>query len=785
VQAHLDFKAHGEGLVRLLAALVLTACLLAIPLLVACGAPRAWMVPSAALVPSAAASLWLLRQGQRGLAAMVLLVGCDFGVLAFHLSLGPAAHLLLPSVLLVVCTFPLFLGASRQHFLGALAAQTAVLLVVALVPASHALDPSLAVHAERLGLAGIVLSLPLLLTTLRMLRDSFDAETARVDHSRDRWEQLMASAPIDVVVTGPDCRIEASNRPERDGLRVGDALADALGGHDPARVFANLRPDGDAPGSIVLSGCGPARDRSLRVSAQPLLEGRCLVALDDVTHRRRQRAALRNAQEEVALASRSRTRLMGRLAHELRTPLTLVLGHAEVLREDETLSTAEVRRGIDEIHASARHLQTCIDDLLHAARNQDAAVALEPRDVDIGRLCAQAMHAWAAPAAAADIQLRVEVRPGLTSVQLDPGPVRRILWQLLSNALRVSASGSVVLHARRDGGELILEVEDDGIGIPAHLQTRVLMPLGEGIAENAGGLGLGLATARQRARRLGGDLQLSSRAEGGTVATLWLPFETGSGLSSTGPSLTSPQQQLRALVVDDLPLNAEVAAALLEERGLQAIAMTDPEQALERLQQESFAVVLIDCHMPQLSGYDLAAAVAGQPGPNASTPLVALTVDESRDCARRCREAGFFRRLVKPLTSAHVDELLASALDSGAVSARPRQTDHLLEALRREFTDPEFVAHLVETWLSSTAEQLSSLKDAVQDADRVAIEDVAHALRSPALAIGAHHLAALATELEGLAPSASLEETVALVGQLSDEAQSVRGRLRRLGAEAA
>jgi CheY-like chemotaxis protein len=285
--------------------------------------------------------------------------------------------------------------------------------------------------------------------------------------------------------------------------------------------------------------------------------------------------------------------------------------------------------------------------------------------------------------------------PGVeTPVVGDPLRLRQVLLNLLGNALKFTDRGQVELRItriarRQESAVLLFAVRDSGIGIPPSLQTQLFKPFvqaEEGAARK--GTGLGLAISQKLVNAMGGDITVESRAGRGSTFSfdLELPFapaDAAAALTPVASASAEPTRSLsgRVLLVEDNPVNRLVATTMLAPMGLEVTECEDGQQALERLREQPYDLVLMDCQMPVLDGFGATAAIrTGEAGADRSrVPIVAFTANALDGDAERCLAAGMDGYLSKPFTreqlATAVGIWLGATSDHGvSVSAATRVT---------------------------------------------------------------------------------------------------------------
>jgi signal transduction histidine kinase/ActR/RegA family two-component response regulator len=393
------------------------------------------------------------------------------------------------------------------------------------------------------------------------------------------------------------------------------------------------------------------------------------------------------ARNEALAAGRAKEQFFANLTHEIRTPLAGVVGSATLLergapREDQ-------RALVDALGSSARELAEVVDAMLDHAKLSVGHFASEPVTIDLPEMIASLRGLFEQPAARRGLALHILLEPGTPSlVRCDRMALRRILVNLLGNAIKFTDAGSVSLRLSVDpvpeGAMLHAEVADSGIGIaPENLAAifEAFVQADASITRRFGGTGLGLAISRRLAELLGGELSVRSVVGEGSVFTLRLPVDhppapdrdadAASGATADGPippaALAGPVPVRRLLVVEDNPINRLLAAEMLGMLGSRVVLAEDGRQALERLDDEPFDLILMDLQMPGMDGIEATRAIRERETRLglAPTPIVALTGNSASDYGEACAQAGMNGFLVKPVSLESLESLLRAPPRTG------------------------------------------------------------------------------------------------------------------------
>ena len=375
---------------------------------------------------------------------------------------------------------------------------------------------------------------------------------------------------------------------------------------------------------------------------------------------------------EHALAARSR--FLAMMSHEMRTPLNGVAGFADVLA---------VRPGLDEV--SARHarqirdasegLLMLVEDILDFARGEDT---LTPEPLDLAEVAREAMTPSSTAADSAGLALTIDDRlPPNSRFLADRLALRRALQPLVANAVKFTAHGEVVVRLDRAADGVSIRVSDTGCGIEPALLPDLFEVFTQGdatIRRAHSGAGLGLALVARHVQRLGGAIHVDSRLGEGSTFRLDLPLERS---LDAAPDALEPAEALsevehvasapaagppRVLVVDDHPVNREVARIMLEALGCLVSEVCDGEDALEAVDGSPFDLVLMDVRMPRMDGLEATRRIRAMAGSARDLAIVAMTADALPEDVARCLAAGMNAHMAKPINQAALGEMVDRAM---------------------------------------------------------------------------------------------------------------------------
>ena len=374
-------------------------------------------------------------------------------------------------------------------------------------------------------------------------------------------------------------------------------------------------------------------------------------------------ADLHKAVANAERAGQAKSIFLANMSHELRTPLNGVLGMAELLQRTELTSIQS--RYVEQTRNSGKDLLAILNDILDFSKIEAQKVELESICFDFCETVEMVVGLFQQQADTKHIALTAEFGPQSPRWLIgDPVRVRQILINLISNAVKFTHEGgiTVAVSGITNGGNCDLEVRvtDTGIGIEESSIASLFGAFSQADSSTTrryGGTGLGLAIASQLARLMDGEIQIQSKVGKGTVFTLLLslPLEPERSLQHESDELpveTIPVSQNRksVLLAEDNKINQALARAMLEEMGHQVTTADDGEQAIERLQEQQFDMVLMDGEMPGLDGYEVTRQLREleQLKSKRRQPVVALTANALSGARDQCLAAGMDDYLSKP-----------------------------------------------------------------------------------------------------------------------------------------
>ena len=485
----------------------------------------------------------------------------------------------------------------------------------------------------------------------------------------------------------------------------------------------------------------------------------------NISERRQLVMELRQAKQQADDANRAKSTFLATISHEIRTPMNAVIGMLELAVKRADQGRVD-RSALELAHHSAKDLLGLIGDILDIARIESGHLSLAPEAVDLAALVESVGRIFEGQARQKGLALEVMIAPAARChALLDPLRFKQVLSNLVSNAIKFTEHGQVrICVGLLDNGNtmpaaLELEVRDSGIGIHADDLQRLFNPFIQANPHSQGaraGTGLGLAICRSLCEMMGGSLTIKSLEDVGTQVRLKMPLQRIDAAPLPAPQfehLEVPDRRLNVLVIDDHPANLQLMAQQLGYLGLQHASARDGREGLAAWRAGDFDVLVLDCNMPHMNGYQLATAVRAEErhGKRLRCTILGYTANAQPEVRRQCLSAGMDDCLLKPISLGTLSQRLASIRPRR--QQKPRRTLYHLDGLAAVVGhDPADRQRFLLALQQSLQADLASLMALHPEHDSDAIAEQAHKVLSAARMLEAPDLmqACEALEARGL-----------------------------------
>ncbi len=504
---------------------------------------------------------------------------------------------------------------------------------------------------------------------------------------------------------------------------------------------------------------------TLEVTALNMLDdpdlGGIVLSTRNVTAERLNTEAIAALRDEAVAEADERSRMVATVSHELRNPLHAMSGLAELLASDPLLGPAQSDLA-ESLLRQLKRLTSVTDDLLDTARLEVGRFELRPAPVVVRDLINDVVRTGRS-AADGRIDVVCEIDDDVPHlITVDPARLQQVLGNLVGNAVKFTDVGSVRLTATvgaDDAGVKLLEFEvaDTGMGIPPEQIARVFQPFSSSTTSgDRRGAGLGLAIVQRLVEAFGGDVFLRSELGEGTSFTVSIPL-VGATPEDTAdaPDIAERDNRRRVLVVEDTPVNQQLAQHQLARLDMDCVIAESAEIGLEILSSDTFDVILMDHQLPGMNGRDATQEIRRR---GIEIPVVGVTASSTAADERACLDAGMNAFLAKPVGLERLSEALQSVFrdDEQAAAGEPTSPDaaaesddavdtSVLDALAAELGDRTIVEGLVRTFLN----ELDSREVDIATGDAELAARQAHTLKSSAKLLGAGRLSDVCAAAEG------------------------------------
>jgi PAS domain S-box-containing protein len=441
-------------------------------------------------------------------------------------------------------------------------------------------------------------------------------------------------------------------------------------------------------------------------------------------------------------AVQSKQQFLSNMSHEIRTPMNAIIGFTKVLLKSDL--NEKQKEYLNAIKMSGDALTVLINDILDLAKVDAGKMVFEQTPFKIAASISAMVHLFETKIQEKNLQLIKKYDDKIPRVLSgDPVRLHQIILNLVSNAVKFTSEGKITISASllnetEEKADIEFSVSDTGIGIPEDRMVHIFENFQQATSETArlyGGTGLGLAISKQLVESQGGTITVKSKLGEGSTFSFILPFRKTDAeieLEKVMNVLTTKVQNIKVLVVEDIALNQLLMKTLLDDFGFEHDIADNGKIAIEKLQNKSYDIILMDLHMPEMNGFEATEYIRSKM--NSQIPIIALTADVTTADLKKCTAVGMNDYISKPLD----EKLLYNKISDLLIKHKLIQ-DRLLSVPISKYVDltflkkrtkdnPELMREMIELYLKQTPPLIKQLKQGLHDKDWGSVYTAAHKL---------------------------------------------------------
>ncbi|MBK8656872.1 MAG: response regulator [Haliscomenobacter sp.] len=443
-------------------------------------------------------------------------------------------------------------------------------------------------------------------------------------------------------------------------------------------------------------------------------------------------------------AVKSKQQFLSNMSHEIRTPMNAIIGFTKVMLKTEL--SAKQKEYLTAIKMSGDALIVLINDILDLAKVDAGKMTFEQTRFKMAQSISAMLHLFEAKIQEKNLELVKEYDANIPELLVgDPVRLHQIIMNLMSNAVKFTAKGRITVRVRlleenEESATVEFAIADTGIGIIDSKRDKIFENFQQASSATArlfGGTGLGLAISKQLVEQQGGSIRVKSKVDEGSEFCFVLNFQKTNDISDLETSLIEQDTEalnINVLVVEDMVLNQLLMKTLLDDFGFERDIAHNGRIAIEKMQLNSYDIILMDLHMPEMNGFEATEYIRNQL--HSKIPIIALTADVTTVDLAKCRAVGMTDYIAKP-----VDErLLYSKIVSLVKKTTPPVVEIAMEPdpikklkctnleylTQRTKNNPTLIMEMITAYLEQTPHLISAMKLSAQDKDWDALYATVH-----------------------------------------------------------
>lgn len=459
--------------------------------------------------------------------------------------------------------------------------------------------------------------------------------------------------------------------------------------------------------------------------------------------------ATKVAEEATRIAEdvvKAKQQFLSNMSHEIRTPMNAIIGFTKVLLKTEL--TDNQKEYLTAIKISGEALTVVVNDILDLAKVDSGKMTFEQIPFKIETSISAMLHLFETKIKEKNLELVKIYDKNIPDVLIgDPVRLHQIILNLFSNAVKFTSQGTItvsvkILNDEGDNVTIEFAISDTGIGIPEeNIETifEVFQQASSGTARLYGGTGLGLAIVKQLVESQGGTLNVKSKLNEGTTFSFVLSFQktTETVLVHQGEIEFDPNiKNIKVLVVEDIALNRLLMNTILDEFGFEHDVASNGKIAIEKLQHNTYDIILMDLQMPEMNGFEATEYIRNIM--NSKIPIVALTADVTTVDLAKCRSVGMNDYLSKPVDDRLLYSKIVEFVKKPTLEKNKDGTENLYNQSenlkfvdlsnlsRRTKSNPKLMMEMITLYLTQTPSLIAAMKQGLHDKDYSALQSAVH-----------------------------------------------------------